>query len=72
MGRLAFYSFQEIGEVFHVSVGTVRNWAWKKYFKVKGYKTLSRGRRIALVEEKEVKRLIGRFILSIKYRSHSR
>jgi hypothetical protein len=69
MRKLAFYSFKEIGEIFHVSPATVRNWAWRGYFKVTGYKVVSRGRRIALVSESEAKRLVRRFIMSIEERS---
>jgi len=68
MKKLAFWSFKEIGDLLHVSPKTVTNWSWKRYFKVAGYKTISRGRRIALVNEREVKRLVARFIHSINER----
>jgi len=58
MRKLNFYSFKELGELFHVSPATIRNWSWKKDFKVAGYKMVKGGRRIGLVSETEVKRLI--------------
>ena len=57
IGKIELYTYEEVADILKVSVGTVRNWRSQGLFKP-GYKKLGPWKKIALVSEKDVKRLV--------------
>ena len=60
-------TYEEMSNIFSVNISTIRNWKYQGKFKILGYRRLRGwGKKEALVDPEEVKRLWVRRLIRVK------
>ena len=62
-GRVRTYTYKEIADIFKVRIEAVRRWKSNGEFRILGYVKKSKWKKVALVGEDEVKRLLFRKLI---------